>query len=69
MLTLDCPFVSCGTQVDDDSEAICIACYNTHIATHMATGTGGATPKIRAPPVERPRIDVGTSLVDWEFFK
>ena len=69
MLTLDCTFTSCRTQVTNNSEAICIALYNAHIATHTATGASGAAPKSRAPPVERPKIEVGTSLVDWEFFK
>ena len=45
------------------SEAISIALYNPHIATHMTIRADGATAKSRAP-VEEPNIEVGNPLVD-----
>ena len=69
MLSLDCAFVSYGNQVSNDSEAICIALYNAHIAIHTAIGTGGTVSKSRVLAVMRPKIKAGTSLADWEVFK
>ena len=69
MPSLDCTFASCGTKVTNNSEAICIALYNAHIATHMAVGASGAVSKSRALPVIRPKIKAGISLVDWEVFE
>ena len=66
---MNCAFASCRTQVTNDSKAICIALYNAHIATHMAIKTSVAVTKSMAPPVVRPKIEAGISLVDWEAFK
>ena len=69
MPRLDCTFASCGAQVAHDNEDTCVALYNAHIATHVATGADVVGSKSKAPPLVRPRIEVSTSLADWEFFK
>ena len=68
MPTLACPFQGCAANVDNDSEAMCIALYSAHIATHTAGTAAGATPRSKAPPVDRPKLEAGASLADWNFW-
>ena len=69
MPSLDCAFTFCKTQVTNKSEAICIALYNAHIATHTVNGTGMTVLKSRALLVVRPKIKASISLADWEVFE
>ena len=66
--TLECAFTSCKKQVTHKSEAVLVALYNAHIATHITMGTDRAATKSRIP-VEEPNIEDGNPLVDQEFIE
>ena len=75
MANLACQFPDCDASISltDHSEAIAIALYTAHTATHtmaaMAIGPAPATaPRSKAPPLDRPKLEPGTSLADWNFF-
>ena len=67
--SMDCTFTCCKTQITNNDKVTCISFYNAHIATHTAMEVGGATSKNRAPPMERPEIEIGNLLADWEFLE
>ena len=68
MPTLRCPFDGCGADVTNESEALLIAEFNAHIATHQG-GARAAAVRSKAPPVDRPKLEAGASLADWNFWK
>ena len=62
---MECAFTSCKKQITHESEAVSVALYNAHIATHMTMGADGTTPKTRTQ-VEKQNIEAGDPLVNWE---
>ena len=57
---------------DDLSEAVDIAVFNAHVTAHMPTTTAAPVttpaPARRGPKLERPKVDTGVSLEEWNVF-
>ena len=69
MPDLACAFGDCDTVITHVNDAFCIALYNAHIATHTVATAAAAAPRGKAPPVDRPKLEAGTSLADWNYWK
>ena len=69
---MECPFPECPYATPEDaSEAQSIAYLSAHQIAHMpgarqATATNVSTP--RGPKLDRPMVDVGVSLEEWNVF-
>ncbi len=56
----DCPF-----RTEDVSENLAIALLTNHGHAHTATA---ATHALRGPKLERPKVDIGVTLEEWNVF-
>ena len=70
MVIVQCSVPSCEFQTTDVSEALAIALLANHALAHQnATPTEAApAPKPQGPKLERPKVDVGVSIEDWNVF-
>ena len=70
MVIGQCSVPSSEFQTTDVSEALAIALLANHALAHQnATPTEAApAPKPQGPKLERPKVDVGVSIEDWNVF-
>ena len=69
MPVIQCPL--CDYATPDSSETIAVAVFNAHATSHMPSSTtpAQATPAApRGPKLERPKVDIGVSLEEWNVF-
>ena len=66
-MSIKCPRCDYSTPVDA-SEAVAIALLNAHVTEHTATPVNTSTPSPRGPKLDRPKVDVGVSLEEWNVF-
>ena len=66
-MQITCP--RCEYQTPDASEALAISLLNAHATLHMPTPVQAAAPVApRGPKLDRPKVDVGASLEEWNVF-
>ena len=71
MVVVKCSFPECDYKTDDVSEALAIALLNNHSLAHQTPpSTATATPQAapRGPKLERPRVNIGVSVEEWNIF-
>ena len=72
MVIVACSVPDCDFQTDDISEPLAIALLTNHGLAHQGTpptiATPSQTPAPRGPKLERPKIDVGVSIEEWNVF-
>ena len=70
MVVVGCSVPSCEFKTQDVSEALAIAMLQNHGLAHQNTTVAGPTqtPSVRAPSLDRPKIDVGVSTEEWNVF-
>ena len=67
MVVITCSVPSCQFTTADVSEALAIALLTNHGLAHSATPhTNAAMP--RGPKLDRPKVDVGVSIEEWNVF-
>lgn len=69
MVIFECSVPGCAFETDDVSEALAIALLNNHGLAHQSTSP--ATPQDstpQGPKLDRPRVDVGVSIEEWNVF-
>ena len=69
MPAIQCPLCDYGTPADS-SEAVGIALLNAHATSHLPNNNTAPVVQTtaRGPKLERPKIDVGVSLEEWNVF-
>ena len=67
MTILTCPYPNCEFQTDDVAVVGAAAILNAHSLVHVSAPSH-ATPSIRAPKLERPRLKLNSSCEDWNAF-
>ena len=65
MVIVRCSVPGCQFQSDDVIEALAVALLTNHGLAHTATA---APPTLRGPKLERPKVDVGVTLEEWNVF-
>ena len=73
MVIVQCTVSDCTFATEDVSEALAIALLNNHGLAHqiLTSPTPPAPPQAqgsRGPKLERPAIDVGVSIEEWNIF-
>ena len=75
--SIACEAPNCNVVIQDVSEAVAVARFNSHMLHHSSTRVGPPPPAAqRAPKMDRPRINQGSSeevwmnyLRRWDLFK
>ena len=65
MVIVQCSVPGCQFQSEDVTEALAVPLLTNHGLAHTVTA---APPAIRGPRLERPKVDVGISLEEWNVF-
>jgi hypothetical protein len=65
MVIVQCSVPDCPFRTEDVSENLAIALLTNHGYAHTATA---ATHALRGPKLERPKVDVGVTLEEWNVF-
>ena len=65
MVIVQCSVPACQFQSEDVTEALAVPLLTNHGLAHTVTA---APPAIRGPRLERPKVDVGVSLEEWNVF-
>ena len=75
MTLIQCQYPGCKFVAENDSEAVAVAMFNSHLLSHSRPTTN-TTPKQKPPPIQRPEIkqdvteeDWATFLQEWNHFK
>ena len=72
MVVVKCSVPSCTFETEDVSEALAIALLANHGLAHQTAPAAIAeptqTPSLRGPKLERPKVDVGVSIEEWNVF-
>ncbi|CAB4035906.1 Hypothetical predicted protein [Paramuricea clavata] len=71
MVVVECSVPQCDFKTNDVSEALAIALLSNHGLAHQNTVPAVSTqpaPTFQGPKLERPKIDVGVSIEDWNVF-
>ena len=67
-INVQCPIVDCIYYTDDVPEAIAVALLNTHALSHSRAVPHQST-QSSAPRLDRPKVNAGISLEDWNVFQ
>ena len=68
MLSVKCPIPDCTYETSESSEAVTFAPLAAHSTIHMA-GPPRAAVVIKGPKLERPKVNIGVTLEEWNIFK
>ena len=75
MPEIECQFPDCTFKAEHASEAIALAMFNSHLASHQRNTASGTT-KQKVPPIQRPEIrqdindeEWATFVTEWSHFK
>ena len=66
---VDCPFTGCGFSTGSVPEAIAVVLLNTHAICHTSPSAAIAAARPRGPKFDRPRVDVGISMEQWNMLE
>ena len=68
MLSIKCPIPDCPYETPESSEAVTCALLAAHSTIHMA-GPPRAAVVIKGPKLDRPQVNIGVTLEEWNIFK
>ena len=70
MVVIECSVPDCTFTTDDVSEALAISLLSNHNLAHcnLAPTVADAAPAPRGPKLERPKVDVGVTIEEWNVF-
>ena len=68
MLSIKCPIPDCPYETPESSEAVTCALLAAHSMIHMA-GPPRAAVVIKGPKLDRPKVNIGVTLEEWNIFK
>ena len=68
MLSIKCPITDCPYETPESSEAVTCAQLAAHSTIHLA-GPLHAAVVIQDPKLERPKVNIGVTLEEWNIFK
>ena len=70
MVIANCTIDGCEFRTADTSEALAIALLANHGIAHQIQpqASTGSSPTLRGPKLERPKVDVGVSIEEWNIF-
>ncbi|KAJ8359136.1 hypothetical protein SKAU_G00156610 [Synaphobranchus kaupii] len=72
MVVVECSVPGCDFKTEDVSEALAIALLTNHGLAHQSASPVMAAsvqaPAFRGPKLDRPKIDVGVSIEEWNVF-
>ena len=70
MVIVNCTIDGCEFRTADTSEALAIALLANHGISHQIQpqASTGSSPAPRGPKLERPKVDVGVSIEEWNIF-
>ncbi len=68
MLSIKCPIPDCAYETPESSEAVTCALLAAHSTIHMA-GPPRAAVVIKGPKLDRPKVNIGVTLEEWNIFK
>ena len=67
-INLPCSVSGCDFATGEVSECAAVALLNNHNLAHQVVRPAGDTASHRMPQLDRPRVDVGVSLEQWNIF-
>jgi hypothetical protein len=67
MVVIKCTLQNCDFKTDDVSEALAIALLTNHGLAHQNTSV--SAPTARGPRLERPTVNLGVSIEEWNVFE
>ena len=65
-IVIKCP--KCEYKTDPGEPVVAAAQLNAHATEHSATGSNSSA-TVKAPPVERPKLQASCPKADWQVFK
>ena len=75
MPEIPCQFPDCNFKATNDSEAVAIVMFNSHVMSHQRAAPNASSSQ-KLPPIQRPEIrqdvsdeDWASFLAEWEHFK
>ena len=68
MVVVDCSVPGCEFKTSDVSEPLAIALLGNHSLAHQSSMAQSTPAALRGPKLERPKINVGVSIEDWNVF-
>ncbi|XP_048589654.1 uncharacterized protein LOC125573262 [Nematostella vectensis] len=69
MVIVECSVPNCDFKTQDVSDAIAVALLNNHGLAHQALPPAPtAPPPARGPKLDRPKVDIGISIEEWNIF-
>lgn len=68
MVIVSCTVPHCDYQSEDVSEALAIALLANHGLAHQNPAPPTQNPALRGPKLERPKVDIGISVEEWNIF-
>ena len=68
MLSTKCPIPDCPYETPESNEAVTCALLAAHSTIHMA-GPPRAAVVIKGPKLDRPKVNIGMMLEEWDIFK
>ena len=70
MVVVKCSVEHCPFQTEDVTEALAIALLSNHGLTHLAPPAAEPVraPNKQGPKLERPKVDIGISIEEWNLF-
>ena len=64
-----CTNPGCGFVIGEVPEAVAVVLLNTHAMVHSGSSASNATSRPSGPKLERPRVESGISLEEWNVFQ
>ena len=69
MVVVRCSFPNCPFATDDVTEALAIALLSNHAFAHSTPpAEPPQAPTLRGPKLDRPKVNVGISIEEWNMF-
>ncbi|KAK3710029.1 hypothetical protein QZH41_012419, partial [Actinostola sp. cb2023] len=69
MVIVTCSVPDCEFQSEDVSEVLAIALLTNHGLAHQNSAPQPKNTALRGPKLERPKVDIGISVEEWNIFK
>ena len=69
MVIVQCSVPDCEFQSADVSEALAIALLSNHALAHQISAPRPQYSAVRGPKLERPKVDLGISVEEWNMFQ
>ena len=67
--TVECPIDGCNYRTRELPEAVILQLLKTHAVTHESQQSVQNAVQVSGPKLERPKIEMGISLEEWNLFE